>query len=346
MSKALPDQIQNESHLEDLLSEPTEKTIEAMSSIAGDIIFLGAGGKMGPSLVRMAKRASDAAGVDRKLIAVSRFSDESLVAKFHELGIETIAGNLLDESFIVDLPEVPNVVFMTGAKFGTSADASQTWAMNVWLPSMICRHYRNSRISAFSTGNVYPLVPVESGGSIETDPVDPIGEYAMTAVGRERMFQYFSQRDGIPTSLARLNYSVEMRYGVLVDLAKQVLAGTAIDLTMGYANVIWQADANSMFLQSMRDAQSPASIVNIAGPKVFAIKEVCEKLGELMAKDVSFVGQPGPTALLNNGSLGHSRYEAPRVGLDQILKWTADWLRRDQPTWSKPTHFEVRDGKF
>lgn len=346
MSEPLPESIRDEEQLEELLSEPTDGAVNALKQVQGDIILLGAGGKMGPSLSRMVRRASDAAGTSRRVIAVSRFSNESLLEKFSSFGVETISGDLLNEEFVDSLPNVPNVIYMTGAKFGTSGDASLTWAMNVWLPSLVCRKYRESRIAAFSTGNVYPLVPIDSGGSVESDPLEPVGEYANTAVGRERMFTYFCNRHQNPTALVRLNYSVEMRYGVLVDLAKQVLAGNPIDLSMGYANVIWQADANAMTIQALADAGTPPYIVNVAGPEFFSTKEVCERYAELFEQEVTFIGEPAQTALLNNGSLGHQKYGKPRVSLDQLQIWIADWLKRDGTTWSKPTHFEVRDGKF
>lgn len=346
MTAGLPTQIQDEFHLEALLSEPTEGAIDALRKVPGDLILLGAGGKMGPSLSRMVKRAAAAAGTQRRVIAVSRFSETALPESLNAAGIETISGDLLDEDFIESLPDVPNVIFMTGAKFGTSGDASLTWAMNVWLPSVVCRKYRRSRITAFSTGNVYPLVPVASGGSVETDPLRPVGEYANSAVGRERMFSYFCNRQGNPTSLIRLNYSVEMRYGVLVDLAQQVRAGDPIDLSMGYANVIWQGDANAMTLQSLADASSPAFVVNVSGPEIFSTQTICDRFADLFGISVRYHGVPAPTALLNNGSRGHTRYGKPRVSLDLLQRWIADWLLRDQVAWNKPTHFEVRDGKF
>lgn len=346
MTPSLPATIHDENQLEELLSEPSEGAIQALKKVEGDIILLGAGGKMGPSLARMVRRAADAAGESRRVIAVSRFTDASLMKKLNSVNVETIAGDLLDETFVESLPDVPNAIFMTGAKFGTSGDATLTWAMNVWLPSVVCRKYRNSRITAFSTGNVYPLVPIESGGSVESDPLEPVGEYANTAVGRERMFSYFCQKNETPTSLVRLNYSVEMRYGVLVDLAKQVRAGRPIDISMGYANVIWQADANAMTIQAMADTSIPAHIVNVAGPEIFSTQQACERFAELFNTSVEFIGEPAPTALLNNGTNGHQKYGTPRVSLEQLQVWIADWLKRDQITWSKPTHFEVRDGKF
>lgn len=345
----LPSSIRDLDHLEDLLSEPTPGAIAALESLPGDVLLLGAGGKMGPSLARMVRRAADAGGTTsaaRRVIAVSRFSDGRLPQQLQAAGVETISGDLLDEEFLKSLPDAPHVIVMTGAKFGTSGDASFSWGMNVWLPGTICRRFRDSRLTTFSTGNVYPLVPVDSGGSVETDPLLPVGEYATTALGRERMYEFFSRRNGTPVSIVRLNYAVEMRYGVLVDLALKVQRGEPIDLSMGYANVLWQADANAMTIQAMADCQSPPFVVNVSGPEMFAAQQVCERFAELLGKPVIFTGTPAPTALLNNGSFGHQRYGRPRVSLEQLQVWIADWISRDMPIWSKPTHFEVRDGKF
>lgn len=338
--------IRDETHLEELLSEPTAGVVKAVSEMTGDFLLLGAGGKMGYSLARMARRASEQAGIDRRVVAVSRFTEGGKREALHRVGVETIAGDLLDESFLNGLPEMANVIFMTGAKFGTAGDATKTWAMNVWLPGLVSKKFRQSRLGAFSTGNVYPLVSASSGGSCETDAVEPVGEYGYTALGRERMFSYFSQLQGTRLCLARLNYAVEMRYGVLVDLARQVLAGNPIDITMGYANVLWQGDANAMMLQAMADANDPPFVVNIAGPEIFAVRDVCLRFGELMKKQVAFVGQPADTALLNNGSFGHGRYGMPRVTLECLQRWIADWLLRGNAVWNKPTRFEVRNGKF
>ncbi|MEW4488836.1 NAD(P)-dependent oxidoreductase [Thalassoglobus sp. JC818] len=346
MNESLPDEIADLEQLEVLLSRPTQGVINRWESTPGDVLVLGAGGKMGPSLTRMLRRATQDVGSPRRIIAVSRFSDQSLPEQLHSWGIETISGDLLDENFIAGLPETPNVIFMTGAKFGTSGDASRTWAMNVWLPSVVCQRFPNSRIGAFSTGNVYPLVPVNSGGSVETDDVNPVGEYGMSALGRERMFEYFSRRNQSPTLIARLNYAVEMRYGVLVDLAKQVLEQHPSELTMGYANVIWQGDANALFLQAMAEAESPATILNIAGSSIFSTHQVCQRFAEAFGQSWTPAGEAQPTALLNNGSLAHQKYGEPEVSLDTLIQWTANWLKRDLPTHSKPTHFEVRDGKF
>lgn len=346
MKTTLPDSVHDLDHLEQLLAEPTDAAVAAMSQVHGDVLLLGAGGKMGPSLARMILHASQRANVDRRVIAVSRFSIEGLEQSLEAGGIETIRGNLLEEGFVEGLPDVPNVIFMTGAKFGTSTDASATWAMNVWLPSVICRRYRQSRILAFSTGNVYPFVPIESGGSVETDPLLPVGEYGMSALGRERMFEYFSRRDEIPTVIVRLNYAVELRYGVVIDLAAQVLAEQTIDVSMGYANVIWQADANSMVLAAMPDADSPPFVINVAGPELLEVSQVCQRLAALLNKPYHLDGTPSSMALLSNAQQAFDRYGKPRVSLMQVIAWTADWLHRGGTTWDKPTHFEVRDGKF
>jgi nucleoside-diphosphate-sugar epimerase len=342
----LPNAIRDEEHLEELLSEPSEAAIAAMARVAGDVVILGAGGKMGPSLARMIHRASQLAGMRRRVIGVSRFSSGALEASLQKYGIETIRGDLLDEAFVRGLPEAPNVIFMTGQKFGTAADASATWAMNAYVPTLVCRRYRASRILAFSTGNVYPFVPVESGGARETDRLEPVGEYGMSALGRERMFEYFSRRDGMPTTIVRLNYAVEMRYGILVDLAQQVLAGTPIDVSMGYANVIWQGDANALALAALADAASPPLVVNVAGPELLDVREVCRWFGRLFGKQPSFNREPAATALLSNAEQAYAKYGRPRVTLEQLIEWTAVWLRRGGSTLNKPTHFQTRDGRF
>ena len=235
---------------------------------------------------------------------------------------------------------------MAGAKFGTSSNASATWATNVYSPSVVCRRFRTSRILAFSTGNVYPLVPIESGGSRETDLLDPVGEYGMSALGRERMFEYFSRRLEIPTTIVRLNYAVELRYGVVVDLAQQVFTNEPVDLSMGFANVIWQADANVMALCALADADVPPLIVNVAGPELLNVREVCQRFSQLFNETCRFDGDATPTALLSNSQYACARYGKPRVSLGELIDWTADWLSRGGVTWKTSTHFQVRDGRF
>ncbi len=343
---SLPDTIRDPTELDQLLSEPTAPAIEAMSRIDGDMIVLGAGGKMGPTLTRMIQRASQEAAVSRRVIAVSRFSNDALERQLRQEGIETFRGDLLDERTLEGLPDAANVLFMTGMKFGSSKDAATTWAMNTYLPSLVCRRFPRSRILVFSTGNVYPFVAADSGGCVETDPLAPVGEYGMSALGRERMFEYFSRRDSIPMTIVRLNYAVEMRYGVLVDIARQVFEGQPIDLSMGYANVIWQGDANAMALAALADTEVPPFVVNVAGPELVRVRDVSQRFGELFGKQVRFVNQESPTALLSNGSAAHARYGKPRVSLERLIQWIADWLNQGGVIWHKPTHFQVRDGQF
>ncbi len=341
-----PATIQSEAELEDLLSDPSEAALAAAAQLKGDALILGAGGKMGLSLARMLQRASQQAGVSRRILCVSRFTTPGRAEAFAAHGLEIMSGDLLDDAFLDQLPQSPLVILMTGMKFGTGAEAARTWAMNVDLPSQVGRHFRDSRLLAFSTGNVYPLVPVGGGGSQEGDALQPVGEYGMTALGRERILEYHSRRAGIPIAIVRLNYAVEMRYGVLCDLAQQVAREQPIDLSMGSANVIWQGDANAMALAAWADATSPPSVVNVAGPEIFEIASVCEQLASHLRKPVHFRGRPAETALLNNGQRAHARYGRPRVALDQLLRWTADWIAHGRPTWNKPTHFQTRDGRF
>lgn len=343
---SLPATIADEIHLEQLLSEPSEAAIEGVGRLRGDIMLLGIGGKMGPSLARMLLRASRQFGSARRIYGVSRFSTAGLADQLRSEGVDILSGDLLDERFVDSLPDVENVIFMSGMKFGTSGDPSLTWAMNTLAPALACRRFHQARIMAFSTGNVYPLVPVDSGGSRESDPPAPVGEYAMSALGRERTFEYFCRSRRIPTSIVRLNYAVEMRYGIVVDLARQIWNREPIDLSMGYANVIWQGDANGLALAIFADAGVPATVVNVAGPERLDVYATCQRLGAILDRPVRFRGEPSPTALLNNGCQAHSRYGAPRVSLDRIIDWTADWIRRGLPTWNKPTHFQTRDGRF
>lgn len=340
------DSIADVDELEERLSEPTDYLLRSLKRCIGDTIILGVGGKMGPSLARMLVRACRSVGDSRKIVAVSRFTDASLRPKLESLGITTVAGDLLDDGFIDSLPDAANVIQMTGLKFGTGGQAALTWAMNTHLPSLVCNKYRDSRIMAFSTGNVYPFVSHDGPWSTENDALAPVGEYGMSALGRERMFQYFCDRYQIPTTLVRLNYSVEMRYGVLVDIAQQVYRGDAIDLSMGYANVIWQSDANAMALASLADASVPVNVINVAGPELVCVRSVAQQFADAFGKEPVFQGEPSGTALLNDGSAGHQQYDKPRVPLGHLIAWIADWIRRDQPTLSKPTHFQVRSGKF
>jgi nucleoside-diphosphate-sugar epimerase len=343
---ALPAQIRDVAHLEDLLSEPSPAAIDAVRRVDGDVIVLGVAGKMGPTLARMARRAMDAAGVRHHVIGVSRFSSPDQQRALDAHGIETIRCDLLDERALARLPDAPNVIYMAGRKFGSTGNEPLTWAMNTHVPALVCSRYRRSRIVAFSTGNVYGLTPRGRGGSREEDSPAPVGEYAMSCLGRERMIEYFSGAFGIPVAILRLNYATEMRYGVLVDLASSVSQRQPVDVTMGYFNVIWQADANAMALAALEHAASPPLIVNVAGEEEASVRATCTALGRSLDIPVSFTGREAEGALLSNGSRGWALLGRPRVDLAQLLSWTADWIRRDGEQLGKPTHFESRAGRF
>lgn len=335
--------------LEEMLSEPTEAVLRAIRKLEGDYVVLGVGGKMGPTLARMIRRALESVGKKGRVIGVSRFSQGGsggLAGEMNRHGIETVSCDLLDRSQIEKLPEAANVVYMAGMKFGSTGNEALTWAMNTFLPALVCEKYRQSRIAAFSTGNVYGLVKTSGGGSVEGDKPNPVGEYAMSCLGRERMFEHFSRMLGVPVTLIRLNYAVEMRYGVLLDLAQRVWEGREIDLGMGHVNVIWQRDANAMSIASLVDATSPPFILNVAGPEVLAVRDVAERLGDLMGKRAKLVGEEAADALLNNGRMGWERYGRPSVSAERVMEWTAQWVKRGGATLDKPTHFEARDGKF
>ncbi|NLX14069.1 MAG: NAD(P)-dependent oxidoreductase [Phycisphaerales bacterium] len=338
--------IRDVTHLEDLLSEPTTGAIETMGRLKGDILILGVAGKIGPSLARMAKRASDAAGTKRRIIGVARKLVTDMKANLEEHGIETIICDLLDQAQLDQLPDAPNVIYMPAMKFGATGQEALTWALNTYLPGMAAKRFRQSRIVAYSTGNIYGLSPVTKGGSVETDVPCPVGEYAMSCLGRERIFQHFSQTLNIPISLFRLNYATEMRYGVLIDLAQQVWADQPINVNMGYFNILWQGDSNAMTLQSFEHAASPPFLINATGPDILTVREVCTRLGQLMKKDVRFTGCEAPDALLNNSTKAYELFGHPRVTADQLIRWSADWTMRGGPLLGKPTHFENREGKF
>ena len=341
-----PRAIEDESQLDDLLSTPSPAAIAALQQLPGDLILLGVAGKMGPTLARMARRAADAAGGSRRVIGVSRFSEPGQESALQAQGVETIRCDLLDEDALARLPDAPLVIYMAGRKFGSSGQESLTWAMNTYLPAVVARRYARSRIAAFSTGNVYGLTPVGRGGSQEADAPMPVGEYAMSCLGRERMLEHMSRTQGTPVAILRLNYATEMRYGLLVDLARKILAGERIDLSMGHANVIWQGDANAMAIASLARAASPPYVVNIAGRDELSVREVCLGLGTRMGREAAFTGSEAGDALLSNGSRGWADLGAPQVSLDRLLDWTADWVARGGSSLGKPTHFESRDGRF
>ena len=332
--------------LEERLSRPTPGAVKALAGIAGDIIVLGAGGKMGPSLARMAKRAAVETGAKRRVYAVSRFTNPRLLSDLTACGVEPISCDLLDEGQVTSLPDAPNVIYMAGTKFGTTGNEPQTWAMNAYLPGVACRRYRGSRIVAFSSGNIYGLVPVASGGSKESDQPQPAGEYAWSVLGRERVFQYFCAANRTPGVLIRLNYACEMRYGVLVDIAQKIFSGQPVSLAIGHLNTIWQQDANAMVLQSLALAAVPVRILNLTGPETLRVRDAAEQMGRLMGKTVSFEGTESSSALLNDASQALRLFGPPRVGAVQLTEMVADWVMRGGDSLGKPTHFESRDGRF
>lgn len=342
----LPDSIASTEQLEEMLSEPLPGVVETMAKLDGDLIVLGVGGKMGPTLARMARRATDLAGVRRRVIGVARFSNPAERAKLEACGVETVTCDLLQRDRVSELPDVPNVVFMAGMKFGTTNQEAMTWAMNVYVPAIVCDKYAKSRIAAFSTGNVYGLSPMEKGGSVESDPLNPTGDYACSCAGRERMFEHFSRTQGTPVTIIRLNYACEMRYGVLADLARRVWTGEPVDVSMSCVNVIWQRDANAMSLESLAHAASPPFLLNVAGPEQLRVRQIAEQFGILMKRPVSFTGREATDALLSNGQLGYRLFGKPTVTPEIMMKWIADWIMRGGESLNKPTHFETRDGKF
>ena len=338
--------IENTRQLIDVLSTPSAIDIEAAASMAGDLILLGAGGKMGPTLAMRARRAADLAGVKRRIIAVSRFSSQTAREELLSAGIEIIACDLLDRPSVEALPDVANVVYMTGRKFGSTGGEGLTWAMNVHIAAIVAERYRNSRIVAFSSGNVYPFVPVTSGGATESTAPAPVGEYAQSVLGRERMFEYFSGLFGTPVVLLRLNYAAELRYGVLLDIGSKVYAQQPVDVTPGMVNVIWQGDANSVCLRSFGLCQSPPAVLNLTGPEILSVRQIAIRFGEIFQVDPAFVGAESSTALLNNAARCQRLFGYPTVSTDELIAWTAHWIGLGGVTHDKPTHFEIRDGKF
>ena len=338
--------IEDVPQLENLLSEPTEGLIRTLANLGGDLLVLGVGGKMGPTLARLAKKASAAAGTKRRVIGVARFSCAALEKQLHDWDIETVRCDLLDARSLEKLPEAENVVFMAGMKFGSTGQEWRTWAINTFLPGLVASRFRHSRIAVFSTGNVYGLSPIHKGGSCEEDALNPAGEYAMSCVGRERIFEHFSRANGTKMTILRLNYASELRYGVLVDIAQRVRAEMPVSVSMGYLNTIWQAEASAMSLESFRYATSPPNVINITGPEVLRVRSLAEQFGDKFGKSVRFEGTESTDALLSNAQKSFELFGRPRVTPQQMIGWIADWICRNGATLAKPTHFEDRAGQF
>lgn len=341
-----PATVSDEAMLEDLLSAPSPLARAALQTLDSPLLILGAGGKMGPTLARMAVRALADVGSSERVIAVARFRQPGLRTQLESWGVETIACDLLDRAALAALPASRNVIFMAGQKFGATANPAQTWALNTYLPALVAERFSAARIVVFSTGNVYPLTPVMLGGSQERDAPEPLGEYASSCLGRERIFEHFAQTRGLRCAIMRLNYAIDLRYGVLLDVAQKVKAGHPVDLAMGAANVIWQGDANAQALALLNYCQSPPFVLNVTGPELVSIRRLALRFGELFGVEPLFTGSEAPTALLSNAGQAHARFGYPRVALEQMISWTADWVERGGGTWQKPTHFETRDGKF
>ncbi len=338
--------IHTEVQLESHLSEPTAEVISDIAALEGDILILGVGGKMGPTLAKQAKRAIDSAGIAKRVIGVSRFSTAGIREDLHESGIETIAADLLSEDCLQNLPDIRNVILMAGRKFGSTDNESLTWAMNGYMPGRVAEKFRDSRLVIFSTGNVYPLTSVSHGGATENSPVAPIGEYAQSCLSRERICTYFSSQFGTPMAILRLNYAIDLRYGILLDIAEKVYAEEVISLQMGNVNVIWQGDANAVVLRAFAHCQSPPLVLNVTGPEIVSIRYLASCFGTLFNKLLCFEGEEASTALLSNASLCHLLFGYPRVSLGQMIEWVAAWVQVGGTTLRKPTHFEVRDGRF
>ena len=332
-----------EAELEELLSEPTNDVVEALARIEGDILILGAAGKMGPSLARLAVRASIGG---RRVVAVARFSDPAVRASLDDDGVTTVVADLFDRAALDVLPDAPNVIYMAGRKFGTSGDQPATWATNAFLPGLVAERFKRSRIVAFSTGNVYPLTSVLGDGPTERDPVGPVGEYAQAALARERVFEYFSQRNQTPMAILRLNYANEPRYGVLRDVADQVMAGKPVDLSMGYANVIWQRDANSIALRALEHCATPPLVLNVTGRPAQSIRSAASGFGRAFGLEPLLFGVERGTALLSDASRCETLFGVPPIGIDAMIELIATWMRTGGRSLDRPTHFAQRNGAF
>jgi len=332
----------DEKELEQLLSEPAGETASVLESVPGDIAVLGAGGKMGPTLAMMLRKAAP----ERNIYAVSRFSDRQVKSRIEEKGIETIEADLLDESAWARLPDVPNVLYLVGMKFGVTGQQPLTWAMNAYVPALAARRYRQSRIVALSTGNVYAFVDPQGGGAREGDAPGPVGEYAQSCLGRERMFQHFSHCHGTPVTLIRLNYANECRYGIIVDLTLKILHGEPVDVTMGAVNLIWQGDANNTIIRALRIAGSPPTVLNVTGPETVLVRDLAGRIGGVLDRKPILVGKEADSALLSNASRCIDAFGSPQTSLDEMIERIATWVAAGKKVLNKPTKYDVRDGRF
>lgn len=343
MQQDLPASFADVEALEDFMTTPDPALVADLEAVPGDILVLGAGGKMGPTLCRLARRAAP----DRRIVAAARFTSPGLERRLQRFGIETVTCDLLEDGALSRLPACENLIYMAGRKFGSTGAEATTWAMNVLVPGRVAGHFRDSRIVAFSTGCVYPYVPVGSGGADESVPdVPPASDYAWSCVGRERAFRHGSERYGTPGRLLRLNYAIDMRYGVLHDVARRVWAGEPVDLAMGHVNVIWQGDANAMALRALRHVTVPTSPLNITGPETVSVRRLAGRFAQRLRREAQFCGEEAATAWLSDAAAAFALFGYPRVPLARMIDWQADWIERGLPTLDRPTRFEVRDGRF
>ena len=343
---ALPVAIEDEAHLEDLLSRPSAADVAFAQTVTDDVLVLGAGGKMGPSLARRVRRAFAVAGMARRVIAVSRFSEPGVAAALEKDGIEAVACDLLDPDQVARLPRAGNVLYLAGRKFGSSDRPDLTWAHNTIVPMYVARRMQGARIVVFSSGNVYAPVPVSSAGATEADEPGPVGEYAQSCLGRERVFEHFSRAHGTPCLLFRLFYAVDLRYGTLADIARHVLAGEPVDLRVGRVNAIWQGDANSYAWRALGLCASPPLPLVVTGPDVFPVRALAETFTARFERPARFEGEEGPLALLGNPARCLSLMGPPEVTAERLIEWTAAWVERGGRSLGKPTKFERVDGRF
>lgn len=342
----LPECLHDEVQLDELLAEPSEADLACVTRLPGDVLIVGAGGKMGPSLARRLRRAVERTGRRIHVIAASRFSSARVRGQLEARGVRTIPCDLLDPAAVASLPCTPDVLFLAGRKFGTADRSDVTWAINTIVPAVIAEHFQQSRMVVFSTGNVYPLVPASGPGSCEDDPPAPVGEYAQSCLGRERVVEYVSRERGLRALLFRLNYAVDLRYGTLVDVARHVFDGRPIDLTVGSFNAIWQGDANGYALRSLELCASPPAVLNVTGAERIGVREVAEWFGSEFGRPPCFVHTEGPVALLSDSSRCRALLGEPEVPLGRLKQWVAHWVRTGGASLNKPTHFEEADGRF
>jgi len=338
----LPETIETVEQLEELLSRPSEPLVEFTKSLDGDVMVLGAGGKIGPTLVRMARRAADAAGAGNRILAVDIVELPALA----DAGVETVPCDLLDLAAVEALPRCANIVYMAGRKFGSTGGEHLTWAMNVVAAYHVARTFTDSRIVVFSTGCVYPIVDVKTGGATEQTPPEPVGEYSMSCLGRERMFDYYSRARGERVLQFRLNYSVELRYGVLVDVAGKVFRGEEVDVTTGFANVLWQGDVCDRALRCLPLAESPPKVLNVTGPETISIRDLAHEFARLLGRDARIAGEENGLGYLSNAAEAAALFGGPSVPLERLIEWTAHWIEIGGEDLGKPTHFETQDGRY